>query len=71
MRTTLNLPDGLVEELAALSGKSRKTEIVVSALREYGLTLRRRRLLRLRGRSELMATDFDAVALRDAEAEEI
>ena len=70
MRTTLNLPDGLLESLATLSGKSQKTSIVVTALQEYERSLQRERLLRLRGRGKLLAADYDPVALRDAEAGE-
>jgi len=39
--------------------------VVVTALREYEAALLRARLLTLRGRSELLATDVDPDALRD------
>ncbi len=70
MRTTLNLPDGLLEKLADLSGKSQKTDIVVTALREYEGALLRANLVKLRGRSELIAEDFDPDGLRDMENSE-
>jgi len=70
MRTTLNLPDALMTELAALTGTSQKTEIIVTALREYERALRRKRLLQLRGKPELLADDFDPAALRATEAKE-
>jgi len=70
MRTTLNLPDGVLERVAELSGKSRKTDIVLTALREYEAALLRARLLKLRGRSKLLATDFDPGTLRDMENDE-
>ena len=67
MRTTLNLPDGLIEGVAKLSGKPRKTDVVVTALRQYERALLRARLLRLRGHPELLAPDFDPGVLRELE----
>ena len=71
MRTTLNLPDALMTELAALTGTSQKTEIIVMALREYERALRRKRLLQLRGRPGLLADDFDPAVLRATETREV
>lgn len=54
-RLTLNLPDGLLETVMALSGCAEKTETVVAALRAYEAELRRERLQALRGRADLLA----------------
>ncbi len=54
-RLTLNLPDGLLETVMALSGSAEKTETIVAALRAYERELRTGRLQALRGRSELLA----------------
>jgi hypothetical protein len=70
MRTTLNLPNGLIDNLMALTGKSQKTQIVVAAMHAYERALRREKLLRLRGRAKLLVEDFNAAALRDAETDE-
>ena len=52
-RLTLNLPDGLLETVMALSGSSAKTETVVAALRAYEADLRLNRLQKLRGQVRL------------------
>jgi hypothetical protein len=54
-RLTLNLPDGLLEAVMALSGSAEKTETIITALRAYEAALRRERLIALRGRSDLLA----------------
>lgn len=69
MRTTLNLPDGLLDEAVALAHRT-KTEVVAEALREYRNNLLRKKLLSLRGRADLMDESFDGLALRDAELAE-
>ena len=56
-RLTLNLPDGLLETVMELSSATSKTETIVAALRAYEESLRRERLLALRGRSDLLAAD--------------
>jgi hypothetical protein len=55
-RLTLNLPDGLLETVMALSGSAEKTETIVTALRAYETALRRERLLALRGHDELLSS---------------
>jgi len=67
MRTTLNLPDDLMAEVKRLSGKTRKTDIVISALQAYEKHLRTRKLLTMRGRCDLFAADFDPIAYRELE----
>lgn len=46
MRTTLDLPEGLVEEAKALLGYKSKTDTIVFALEEL---IRRRKIERLKG----------------------
>ena len=61
MRTTLDLPDGLIEEARASLGYSSKTDTVVFALREVVRRSRIDDLKRLMGRIEF---DFDPTKLR-------
>ena len=71
MRTTLTLPDRLVEELCELTGEKRKSRLVTHALTAYATGLRQERLLKLRGHSKLLSDDFDPEALRAEEENEI
>jgi hypothetical protein len=64
MRTTLILPDGLVEEARAALGYSSKTDTVVFALREVVRRSRVDDLKRLMGKIEF---DFDPTRLRKRE----
>jgi len=61
MRTTLDLPDGLVDEARSALGYSSKTDTVVFALREVVRRSRVEELKRLMGRIEF---DFDPAVLR-------
>ena len=61
MRTTLMLPDGLVEDARTTLGYSSKTDTVVFALREVVRRGRVEELKRLMGKIEF---DFDPTALR-------
>ena len=61
MRTTLILPDGLVEEARSALGYSSKTDTVVFALREVVRRSRVDDLKRLIGKIEF---DFDPTKLR-------
>ena len=61
MRTTLDLPDGLIEEARTSLGYSSKTDTVVFALREVVRRGRLDELKRLMGRIEF---DFDPTNLR-------
>ncbi|NCD35058.1 MAG: hypothetical protein EOL87_16780 [Spartobacteria bacterium] len=70
MRTTLNLPDGLLDETVALAHGT-KTEVVAEALRSYRKILLRKQLLDLRGRSDLLDETFDVESLREAEQTEV
>ena len=62
MRTTLDLPEDLVEEARASLGYSSKTDTVVFALREVVRRSRVEELKRLLGRIEF---DFDPTKLRE------
>ena len=61
MRTTLILPDGLVEEARTALGYSSKTDTVVFALREIVRRSRVDELKRIMGKIEF---DFDPNELR-------
>ena len=61
MRTTLILPEGLVEEARTALGYSSKTDTVVFALREVVRRSRVEDLKRLMGKIEF---DFDPTTLR-------
>jgi Arc/MetJ family transcription regulator len=61
MRTTLDLPEGLIEEARTSLGYSSKTDTVVFALREVVRRSRVEDLKRLMGRIEF---DFDPTKLR-------
>ncbi len=70
MRTTLNLPTGLLDDTVALAHGT-KTEVVSTALREYKHSLLRRKLLDLRGKASLIDDHFDIEKLRDKEMREV
>jgi Arc/MetJ family transcription regulator len=61
MRTTLILPDGLVEEARSALGYSSKTDTVVFALREV---VRRSRVDDLKRQIGKIEFDFDPTKLR-------
>jgi hypothetical protein len=61
MRTTLDLPDGLVEEARSSLGYTSKTDTVVFALREI---VRRRRLDELKALMGKVEFDVDPSDLR-------
>jgi len=64
MRSTIDLPDELLEEARRLSGLRTKRAVVIAALEEF---IRQRRLARLRrrlGRTELQITLEELEQLR-------
>jgi Arc/MetJ family transcription regulator len=61
MRTTLDLPDGLVDEAREAMGFASKTETVVHALREV---VRRKRLEELKGMFGRVSIDIDVAHSR-------
>ena len=50
MRTTINLPDGLMEEATRLSPEKTKTATIIAALRAYVRERRVEQILAKRGR---------------------
>ena len=64
MRTTLDLPDNLVEEARDALGYTSKTDTVVFALREV---VRRRRLDELKSLLGKVDFEFDVTRLRKKE----
>jgi hypothetical protein len=64
MRTTLIIPEGLVEEARGALGYTSKTDTVVFALREI---VRRNRLEELKAVMGRVEFDFDPTALRRKE----
>ncbi|MDH4064941.1 MAG: type II toxin-antitoxin system VapB family antitoxin [Acidobacteriota bacterium] len=61
MRTTLDLPDGLVEEAREVGGFASKTDTVVHALREV---IRRKRLEELKSMFGTVTLDIDIARSR-------
>ena len=64
MRTTLDIPEGLVEEARDVIGFKSKTDTVVFALKEI---VRRRRAGELKDFILKMKFDFDPTELRERE----
>ena len=69
MRTTLNLSDEMIKEAVNASGQQNKTELINTALKEYIRTLKRRKLISLRG-SCIINSDFNVLKDRESENEE-
>ncbi|MGH2829357.1 MAG: type II toxin-antitoxin system VapB family antitoxin [Actinomycetota bacterium] len=65
MRTTLDLPDGLVEEARRVLGFTSKTDTVVLALREL---IRRGRIEELKGLMGSVRLDVDVPRSRRRQA---
>lgn len=61
MRTTMDLPDGLIDEAREAMGFTSKTETVVHALREM---VRRKRLEELKGMFGKVNIDVDIARSR-------
>jgi Arc/MetJ family transcription regulator len=68
MRTTLDLPDGLVEEAREAIGFKSKTDTVVFALKEV---VRRKRKDELKDFITKVQYDFDPTELRKKERREL
>jgi|APLow6443716910_1056828.scaffolds.fasta_scaffold197829_1 hypothetical protein len=62
MRITLNLPDGLLDELGKETGERNKTLLIRTALEEMLKRAKRERLLTLRGKLSL---DIDFASWRE------
>ena len=64
MRTNIVLDDELTAEAMRLTGAKTKREVVELALRELVQRHAQRRLLRLKGRSDLIDPDYDVGKVR-------
>lgn len=53
MRTTLNIPDKLINELKNISYGKSKTQLLIEALEEYINKKRREKLLSLKGKIKI------------------
>ena len=53
MKTTLNIPDNLLDEIRLVFGDRSRTDVICDALEEYLMQKRREKLLKLRGRLSL------------------
>jgi hypothetical protein len=67
MRSTVDLPDELIEQARALSGIATKRDVIVAALEEF---VRRRRVERLRSRLGTMRLDLTQDDLRRMRVED-
>jgi len=68
MRTTLTIPKELMEEAMALSKAKTKSQLVKKALEEYINTIRRQKLIALKGTLDF---DIDLDSLRGREDVEL
>lgn len=67
MRTTLNLSDGLLDELMEVSGSRTKTDAIEEAIREF---VRRRKIEKLKNLSGKIKLTDNWQGLRDMELDE-
>ncbi len=68
MRSTLNIPDELVEQVQKESGSKTKTEAITTAMQEYLRLQKRKRLISLLGKKSL-AFDWEKQEEEELEAE--
>lgn len=68
MRTTLDLPDGLIDEAREAVGFKSKTDTVVFALKEI---VRRKRIDELKNFIKTVEWEFDPTELRKKERREL
>lgn len=64
MRTTLDIPNNLIEEAMALTNVKTKNQLIKEVLESYIARLKRQRLITLKGTLDL---DVDLDALRGRE----
>jgi len=65
MRTTLDLPEELVEDARRLAGMRTKREAVVRALEEFVQAKRRAELIGMLGKTKMAVTQDDLEAMRE------
>ena len=56
MRTTLNIPDDLINEVQKVSGEKSKTKAIIKTMEEYIKTKKIKELLALKGKVDI---DYD------------
>jgi len=56
MRTTLNLPDALINDLVIETGERNKTRLIKNALEDMLRALKRKKILNMSGKMELDLT---------------
>lgn len=62
MRTTLEIPEELIDEAMKLTGAKTKSQLITDALKEKIEKIKRQRLLTFKGKIDL---DIDLDVLRD------
>lgn len=65
MRTTIDIPDNLLEEAMALTNAKTKNQLIKEVLESYIARIKRQRLIALKGTLDL---DIDLDTLRDSSA---
>ncbi|MCX6581159.1 MAG: DUF2191 domain-containing protein [Candidatus Aminicenantes bacterium] len=65
MRTTLNLPDALINDLVIETGERNKTRLIKNALEDMLRALKRKRLINMSGKMELDLTVEELVNERE------
>ena len=64
MKTTIDIPDALLEEARAFSGLHAKRDVVVTALSEYTQRHRMKRLIQSFGTCDRLMSSHDLETLR-------
>jgi len=69
MRATLNIPDGLIEEVQKITGARTKTEAIVISLKEVIRKKRIENLLAMRGKVEIedVSEEMEKLELKEME----
>ena len=65
MRTTLNLPDALVNDLVIDTGERNKTRLIKTAIEEMLRAIKRKKLINLSGKMEMDLTVEELVNERE------
>ncbi|MCX6579155.1 MAG: DUF2191 domain-containing protein [Candidatus Aminicenantes bacterium] len=65
MRTTLNLPDALINDLVIETGERNKTRLIKNALEDMLRALKRKKILNMSGKMELDLTVEELVNERE------
>lgn len=65
MRTTLNLPDALINDLVIETGERNKTRLIKNALEDMLRALKRKKIINMSGKMELDLTVEELVNERE------